>query len=145
MLRSLISAVALVLILGMGTGCHGPSETAMATKPSVGAADLNHTRIVQADQEPGNWLTYGRTYSEQRFSPLKQINDQNAARLGLAWYLDLDTHRGQEATPLVVDGVMYFTSAWSKVFAAERRDWKLLWSYDPKVPKHGQSMPVATW
>jgi hypothetical protein len=62
-----------------------------------------------------NWMTDGRTYGEQRFSPLKQIDDRNISQLGLAWYYDLDTHRGQEATPLVVDGVN-FTSAWSKVF-----------------------------
>jgi quinohemoprotein ethanol dehydrogenase len=96
---------------------------------------ITDTQIVHADDQPGNWLTYGRTYSEQRFSPLKQINDHNAARLGLAWYFDLDTNRGQEATPLVVDGVMYFTSAWSKVFAVNAATGQRLWSYDPKVAK----------
>ena len=100
----------------------------------VKPADVNESRIINADREPGNWMTYGRTYDEQRFSPLKQINDENASQLGLAWYYDLDTNRGQEATPLVVDGVMYFTSAWSKVFALDGATGKLLWSYDPKVP-----------
>ena len=79
-------------------------------------------------------MTYGRTYGEQHFSPLNQINDQNVSQLGLAWYYNLDTNRGQEATPLVVDGVMYFTSAWSKVFALNAATGQLLWSYDPKVP-----------
>jgi len=79
-------------------------------------------------------MTYGRTYDEQRFSLLNQINDHNVSGLGLAWYYDLDTNRGQEATPIVVDGVMYFTSAWSKVFALNAATGKLLWSYDPKVP-----------
>jgi quinohemoprotein ethanol dehydrogenase len=79
-------------------------------------------------------MSYGRSYTEQRFSPLKNINDQNAARLGLAWHFDLDTRRGQEATPLVVDGRMYFTSAWSKVFALDAATGSLLWSYDPRVP-----------
>jgi PQQ-dependent dehydrogenase (methanol/ethanol family) len=79
-------------------------------------------------------MSYGRTYSEQRFSPLKDINDHNVARLGLAWHYDLDTRRGQEATTLVVDGRMYFTSAWSKVFALDAATGSLLWSYDPKVP-----------
>ena len=78
-------------------------------------------------------MSYGRTYSEERFSPLKQINDQNVAKLGLAWYFDLDTRRGQEATPLVIDGVMYFTSAWSKVFALKAATGEKLWSFDPKV------------
>ena len=97
-------------------------------------ADVKESRIINADREPGNWMTYGRTYDEQRFSPLHQINDQSVSRLGLAWYYDLDTHRGQEATPIVVDGVMYFTSAWSKVFALNAATGQLLWSFDPKVP-----------
>jgi len=95
---------------------------------------VNGSRIINADREPGNWMTYGRTYGEQRFSPLNQMNDRNVSKLGLAWYYDLDTNRGQEATPLVVDGVMYFTSAWGKVFALDAATGKLLWSYDPKVP-----------
>ncbi len=56
------------------------------------------------------------------------------SRLGLAWSLDLDTHRGQEATPIVVDGVMYFSTAWSKVIAVRAATGEELWSYDPKVP-----------
>jgi PQQ-dependent dehydrogenase (methanol/ethanol family) len=97
-------------------------------------AQVDSARILAADSEPGNWLSYGRTYSEQRFSPLAKINQSNIRNLGLAWFLDLDTHRGQEATPLVIDGVMYSTSAWSKVQAIDARTGKLLWQYDPKVP-----------
>jgi quinohemoprotein ethanol dehydrogenase len=106
------------------------SQPAAATKP----ADVNGARIIHADQEPGNWLSHGRTYNEQRFSPLKAINGNNVAQLGLAWYYDLDTPRGQEATPLVVDGVMYFSTAWSKVVALRAATGKPLWTYDPKVP-----------
>jgi quinohemoprotein ethanol dehydrogenase len=96
---------------------------------------VDNARIVNADQDSGNWLTTGRTYSEQRFSPLTNINTDNAKQLGLAWFLDLDTARGQEATPLVVDGVMYSTSAWSKVQAIDPANGKLLWQFDPKVPQ----------
>ena len=117
----------LVLVV---TACTQRENAGKSTKP----ADVNESRIIHADQEPGNWLSYGRTYNEQRFSPLKQINDQNVSKLGLAWYYDLDTHRGQEATPIVVDGVMYFTTAWSKVIALDAATGKLLWSYDPRVP-----------
>jgi alcohol dehydrogenase (cytochrome c)/quinohemoprotein ethanol dehydrogenase len=98
------------------------------------AADVTSTRLEHPDQEPGNWMSYGRTYNEQHFSPLKLISDRNISRLKLAWYYDLDTNRGQEATPLVIDGVMYFTTAWSKVFALNAATGKLLWSYDPQVP-----------
>ena len=90
--------------------------------------------IINADQHPGDWLTYGRTYSEQRYSPLDQINRGNIGQLHLAWYQDLDSNRGQEGTPLVVNGVIYATTNWSKVRAYDGATGKLLWSYDPKVP-----------
>jgi quinohemoprotein ethanol dehydrogenase len=101
---------------------------------ATGSANVNGKRIANADSDPSSWLTHGRTYSEQRFSPLKQIDANNVGQLGLAWSFDLDTHRGQEATPLVVDGVMYFTTAWSKVVALNAATGSLLWKYDPKVP-----------
>jgi quinohemoprotein ethanol dehydrogenase len=98
------------------------------------SANVSDAEIVKADSRPENWLTYGRTYSEQRFSPLQAIHDKNAGRLGLAWYFDLDTYRGQEATAIVVDGVMYFSTAWSKVFALNAATGARIWSYDPEVP-----------
>ncbi|HXW17841.1 MAG TPA: PQQ-dependent dehydrogenase, methanol/ethanol family [Candidatus Acidoferrales bacterium] len=110
------------------------NATRTETSSTAHAADVDDARIESADRDAANWLTHGRTYTEQRFSPLKEINDANVSQLGLAWHFDLDTHRGQEATPIVVDGVMYFTSAWSKVFAVDAATGKLLWSYDPKVP-----------
>ena len=95
---------------------------------------MDAARLVAAGEHGENWLSHGRTYDEQRFSPLKGIDASNVGKLGLAWALDLDTHRGQEATPLVVDGVMYSSSAWSKVQAIDATTGKLLWQYDPKVP-----------
>jgi PQQ-dependent dehydrogenase (methanol/ethanol family) len=95
---------------------------------------VNAERIIGADSEPGNWLAHGRTFDEQRHSPLDQINSDNVGNLELAWYVDLDTNRGQEATPIVVDGVMYSTSAWSKVQAVDAKTGRLLWQYDPQVP-----------
>jgi quinohemoprotein ethanol dehydrogenase len=83
----------------------------------------------------GEWLTYGRTYDEQRFSPLARVDADNVSKLGLAWAFDLDTaHRAQESTPLVIDGVMYVTSAWSKLFALDAKTGKQIWAFDPKVP-----------
>ena len=95
---------------------------------------VDGVRIENADAEPHNWLTHGRTYSEQRYSPLDQINDSSVDRLGLAWHYDLDTNRGQQASPIVVDGVMYTTSAGSKVQALNARTGELLWQFDPEVP-----------
>ena len=97
--------------------------------------EVDDAALRAADGDSANWITYGRTYSEQRFSPLKQIDEQSVGKLGLAWSYDLETLRGVEATPLEKDGVLYGTSAWSIVYAFDARTGKLLWSYDPKVPK----------
>ena len=96
---------------------------------------VDGARILAADEEPGNWLTHGRTYSEQRFSPLDQINVDNVGELGLAWYVDKPERRGIEATPLVIDGRMYTTSAWSVVYALDAKTGAELWRFDPEVPR----------
>jgi quinohemoprotein ethanol dehydrogenase len=103
-----------------------------------GAAAVDSARLLGADNEPGNWMASGRTYSEQRYSPLTGVNKANVSKLGLAWYGDIDTERGQESTPVVVDGVLYITTAWSKVKAYDAKTGKKLWDYDPKVdPANG--------
>ena len=81
-----------------------------------------------------DWPVHGGTNLEQRFSPLASINTANIGKLTLAAWLDLDTNRGQEATPIVVDGVMYVSTAWSKVYALNAVTGKQLWRYDPEVP-----------
>jgi PQQ-dependent dehydrogenase (methanol/ethanol family) len=122
----------------LAAGCGGnptPSTAAEQAAPPSIPANIDGARIAAADSEPQNWLTHGRTYSEQRFSPLRAIDENNVTRLGLAWYYDLATTRGVEATPLVVDGVMYTTSAWSIVYALDAKTGRELWVYDPQVPK----------
>jgi quinohemoprotein ethanol dehydrogenase len=115
-------------------GCHSKDSSLEKSDQAVWPASVDDSRLLHADDEPGNWMSHGRTYNEQRFSPLKQINDRNVGQLGLAWYSDINIQRGQEATPIVVDGVMYFSTAWSKVFAVNAATGEKLWSYDPKVP-----------
>jgi len=82
-----------------------------------------------------NWAMTGFNYDEQRHSPLTLINDGNVQDLGIAWFADLPDARGQEATPVVVDGKMFVSTAWSKVFAYDAKTGKPLWSFDPKVDK----------
>ena len=124
----LIKRSAFALFIAVASS--SPSHAVEADKRPV-----DSTRIENSDGEAANWLSYGRTYDEQRFSPLKQINADNAKNLGLAWFADLDTNRGQEATPLFVDGVVYISTAWSMVKAYDGSTGKLLWSYDPEVPR----------
>ena len=94
-----------------------------SSNPSKGAADA------------ADWIMYGRTYDEQRFSPLNQINEQNVSKLGLVWSRELGTTRGLEATPLVANGVISTTGEWSVVYAIDAWTGQLLWTYDPKVPR----------
>ena len=109
---------------------------ALGSMAAEAPARVDDTRLRNADREAGQWFTVGRSYDEQRYSPLTQINTQNVSRLGLAWHYDLDTNRGQEASPIVIDGVMYVTSAWSKVYAFDAKTGRLIWQYDPKVAGH---------
>ena len=82
-----------------------------------------------------DWRLHGGSQTDQRFSPLNQINDQTVSRLGLVWSQELGTSRGLEATPIVEDGVIYTTGSWSVVFAFTARTGKMKWTYDPRVPR----------
>ena len=95
---------------------------------------INAEMLVNAGADDANWITHGRTYSEQRYSPLDQVNAENVGDLGLAWFADMDTARGQEATPIVLDGKLYVTTAWSKVKAFDAATGEALWEFDPEVP-----------
>src|SRR5262245_63465358 len=114
-------------------GCSATSDAKSSTPPAQ-PARVNGARLTAADSEPGQWMSHGRTYDEQRFSPLAEIKKDNVKGLGLAWFADLDTNRGQEATPIVVDGILYVSTAWSKVKAYNAATGEKLWEYDPKVP-----------
>ncbi len=121
-------------------GCFAFQPNAEAQKKSVAspskqpAKNIDDAALKKADARTGDWITHGRDYAETRFSPLKQINDANVKDLGLAWSFDTETNRGLEATPIIVDGVMYTTGSWSIVFAIDARTGKQLWKWDPKVP-----------
>jgi quinohemoprotein ethanol dehydrogenase len=103
-----------------------------ATGPSAGNVDTE--RLQQADHEPQNWFTGGRDKDGTYFSPLTTIDANNVKQLGFAWSYDLgQPQRGQEATPLVIDGVMYTSGTWGYVYAVDAASGKELWRYDPKA------------
>src|SRR5436853_5821760 len=80
------------------------------------------------------WLTYGLTLGETRYSPLKQIDTSNVSRLGLAWSYEVGPGGGpQEATPLAWNGSLYGITNWSIVFAVDARTGKEKWRWDPEV------------
>ena len=135
-LKSLVMAAPALLLTLSGCGnTPTPEATTVAKVNAVGAAAVNTERLLGFEKEPGSWLLAGGDYREQRFSRLKQIDDTNVAGLGLAWYADIDTERGQESTPVVVDGVMYLTTAWSMVKAYDIKTGSLLWAYDPAIDR----------
>lgn len=121
------AAIGAVALLLAGCGERGAERSPLATE---GVTDAMIAAGVGDE-----WLTYGGGYDEKRFSPLNQINAGNVSQLGLAWFADLDTARGQEATPLMHDGTLYISTAWSMVKAYDAKTGALKWEYDPEVPR----------
>ena len=103
------------------------------------AASSDLSQLVEVDRlaSPGavEWPSDGRDYTAQRFSPLTQIDASNVNQLGLAWYDDLDTYRGVEATPIYSEGVLYNTLPFNVTIAYDARTGERLWTYDPQVPR----------
>ena len=108
---------------------------AVETAEAIAIADVGAADLLNAASNPAEWLSYGGTYDEQRFSRLTGIDTSNVSELGVAWTYDLSTARGVESTPIVVDGVMYATSAWSVVHALDAVTGEELWVYDPGVDR----------
>lgn len=127
----------LLLVLGwlaLFAACSREAPPADSPPPSV--AEVAATAPVPAVVADVEWPRHGLNEAETRFSTLADINDGNVAKLGLAWYFDYPTARGLEATPLVIDGVIYTTGSWSMVFAHDAASGELLWFYDPQVPRN---------
>ena len=123
MIRHIAGRVAILAVTFLASG----SAQQPPPRPVDDAA------LAKPEARQQDWLSYGRDYYEQRFSPLTEINDANVDKLGLAWQFETATERGLEATPLVIDGVMYATASWSVTYAIDARTGKQLWKYDPEV------------
>jgi PQQ-dependent dehydrogenase (methanol/ethanol family) len=136
-----VGAIVLVVLIYFFSSSDEPAqenvikdESSSPITSSLSVGLIDDKRIIEAESEPENWIAHGRTYEEQRFSPLTKINKESVSDLGLAWYKDMGTNRALEATPIVVDGIMFFTSTWSRVYAVEAKTGETLWSFDPEVP-----------
>ena len=109
---------------GLGTSCACP------------AGWVDEARLVAAaEAESGSWLAHGQTYDELRFSTLTQINRDTVGELGLAWVKNLNIPYRLQATPLVIDGVMYFTDSWSVAYAVDARNGEEIWRFDPETDR----------
>ncbi|MGQ9424911.1 PQQ-dependent dehydrogenase, methanol/ethanol family [Gilvimarinus sp. F26214L] len=119
--------------LAMALSVAGCTQNTATPPPTPYGAAVDDRRLLNADAEPGSWMSHGRSYDEQRYSPLDQLDASTVGQLGLAWSADMTTSRGQEATPVVVDGALYVTTAWSHVKAYDVATGNLLWEFDPGV------------
>src|SRR6267154_4921015 len=107
-----------------------PVGTAATTR-KPGSVDAS--RLAAADSEPQNWYTGGRDQDGSYYSPLTTINASNVKTLGFAWQYDLGSPlRGQEATPVIVDGILYTSGTWGYVYAVDAASGREVWRYDPK-------------
>jgi quinohemoprotein ethanol dehydrogenase len=122
----------LALAAALLAACIPDSQGSPPARASSGPVD--DERLALAHLDPGQWLMVGGGRSEQHFSGLAQIDAENVGELRPAWVAEFDTVRGQEAQPIVVDGVMYVSTAWSKVYALDAATGEELWKYDPQVP-----------
>ena len=129
--RRLALATGLTAVLVLAAcGSNAPAPAPQASAP---AARVDRARLQSIDTEPGAWLTTGRDAGKTHYSPLNQINRQTAARLGFAWELKTGTNRGMEATPIVVDGVMYTSGVAGRAYALDAATGHLLWQFEPPL------------
>jgi quinohemoprotein ethanol dehydrogenase len=131
MSRSLLSVTLAALALVTLSSCGGPQ---VEGAKNAAFAKVN-SDYLKTGGDGSDWAMAGFSTNEQRHSPLQKISADNVKDLGIAWFADLPDARGQEATPVVVDGKMFITTAWSKVFAYDAATGQPLWNFDPKVDK----------
>lgn len=131
------AALAFGLCVALSPGGASAQAPAKGTPDHIKAvtAAVDGASIKANTATSNDWPTIGLDYAETRFSKLNQITAANVGKLGLVWSYPLESSRGVEATPLVVDGIMYVTASWSVVHAIDARTGKRLWSYDPKVDR----------
>lgn len=107
------------------------------------AGDVTEERLRAGD--PSNWLVKGGNAEGQHYTPLTQVNDSNVDDLGLAWTLDIPAPDGIATTPIVVDGVVYLSAAYSVVYAIDAAKGEILWSFDPDVRATFAADPSSSW
>jgi quinohemoprotein ethanol dehydrogenase len=117
----------------LSCGDHSAPSRPATTGPNR-FGEVSEARLLNAAREPDQWFDPGRDLAGSYYSPLDAINSTNVQRLGFAWDYRLGTQRGLEATPVVVDGVMYTSGNWGRVYALDAATGRELWTYDPGVP-----------
>jgi len=132
--KQIIAGMLLAIVVAAGLSACGKAPEGPAAQPApLPTGKLDAARLQAVAAEPGQWLTSGRDFGKTHYSPLDQINQQNVGKLGFAWHYETGTVRGMEATPVVIDDVMYVTGVAGRVYALAAATGKLLWQFEPQV------------
>ena len=111
--------------LALGAAISGPVRA---------AADVDGDRLLKADQDPKNWVTYHGSYKSWHYSGLDQINTSNVKNLTEAWtHVASRATRGLQGMPLAIDGVLYYSSPYNQVYALDGDTGKMIWTYKQKL------------
>ena len=139
---SVVLLGALAALVGCGTEPAGEVVPTAGEAPVVAPTIVpgspgwvDEERVLAAAAEPGSWLVHGQTYEELRFSRLTDVNRETVGRLDLAWYKDLNNRHRMQSTPLVIDGVLYFTDPWSVAYALDAATGEEIWRFDPETDR----------
>ena len=132
--QSIKHSITVLICMFLFTSCGNENQS--STYGDVAIADENQT---------SDWLAYGRTHNERRFSPAAEIHTENVADLKVDWFIDLPNDVGLVSTPLVVDGVMYFTGTMNIIRAVDATNGDLIWQYDPKVGEEVRGKRKIGW
>jgi quinohemoprotein ethanol dehydrogenase len=130
---AVLAAGALLTACGSREAASPPADAPGATAMPQAAGRVDTERLLAVQSEPGAWLTGGRDFGRTHYSPLDTINRESVGRLGFAWELQTGTARGMEATPIVVDGVMYVSGVAGRVYALDAATGKVHWQFEPNV------------
>ncbi|MCY4638403.1 MAG: PQQ-binding-like beta-propeller repeat protein [Acidobacteria bacterium] len=131
--RHLIAATILLAIAALAAA-PAAAQTQAGQREAPAFAPVTPERLLNAEDEPHNWLMYSGNYKAQRYTRLDQIDRRNVAGLEIAWVYQLAVLDRAETTPLVVDGVMYITESPSTVIAVDAATGRPYWRYEHPLP-----------
>lgn len=124
------AVVAAFALASGGAWAQGLDEAAAKLYPNYVTDDM----LLNADKDAQNWLLYGRDYQTTRYSPLAQVNQSNVKNLKAAWQLSFGVLDGQDSQAVAVNGTVYVTSSYNKVWSVDGATGKVNWKYERELP-----------
>lgn len=124
------AVVAALAVASSGAFAQGLDSAEAKLYPNYVTDDM----LLNADKDASNWLLYGRDYQTTRYSPLSQVNRDNVKKLRAAWHLSFGVLDGQDSQAVVVNGTVYVTSSYNKVWSVDGATGKVNWKYERELP-----------